>query len=144
MKLLLLFLLPYLITPLVVQNFKGISIYGLETNLRNTVCSWVHPAEWYLERLKKLGFNTIRIPLSVQYMVENDFKVLDNMVKYMDANNMQWVLDIHRVGNDYQQANPDVGIKEYNGVSDRDELTNQVIKVIARYQYNKSLVGTNT
>ena len=57
---------------------------------------------------------------------------------------MEWVLDIHRVGNDYQQANPDVGIKEYNGVSDRDELTNQVIKVIARYQYNKSLVGTNT
>ena len=126
------------------KNCKGISIYGLETNLRNTVCSWVHPATYYLDKLKGLGFNTIRIPLSVQYMVENNFDVLDSMVSYMDANDMQWVLDVHRVGNDYQQANPDVGIKEYNGVSDRDELSNQVIKVIARYQYNKSLIGTNT
>jgi len=94
------------------KNCKGISIYGLETNLRNTVCSWVKPSTYYLEELKKMGFNTIRIPLSVQYMVENDYHILDEMVKYMDDNDMQWVLDIHRVGNDYQQANWDVGIKE--------------------------------
>lgn len=125
-------------------NLKGISIYGLETNLRNTVCSWVKPATYYLEKLHAMGFNTIRIPLSIQYMVENDFTVLDKMVEFMDANDMQWILDVHRVGNDYQQANPDVGIKEYSGVSDRDELANQVIKVIARYTNHKSLIGTNT
>lgn len=64
-----------------------------------------------------MGFNTIRVPLSVQYMVENDYHILDEMVNFMDDNDMQWVLDIHRVGNDYQQANWDVGIKEVSYLS---------------------------
>ena len=117
MKSLLLLLFIWIASCYTPKNCKGISIYGLETNLRNTVCSWIHPSTYYLAELKKMGFNTIRIPLSVQYMVENDYHILDEMVKYMDDNEMQWVLDIHRVGNDYQQANWDVGIKEVSSIT---------------------------
>lgn len=34
---------------------KGVSIYGLETPLGNAVCSWVHPASYYIEYLSKVG-----------------------------------------------------------------------------------------
>lgn len=129
------------ITP---EPFRGISIYGLETNLRNTVCSWKHPVEYYLAECKKIGMNTFRIPVSIQYLVEDNFEILDNIVRYCDANDLQIIMDFHRVSNDYQQPNPDVGIKEFNGVATRDELLNQMVKILQRYNNNASVVCTNS
>ena len=130
----------YTITP---RNFKGISIYGLETNLKNTVCSWKHPAEYYLAECKRLGMNTFRIPVSIQYLVEDDFKILDNIVRFCDKEDLQVIIDFHRVSNDYQQPNPDQGIKEFNGVATRDEMINQMIKILQRYVNNASVVCIN-
>ena len=126
------------------RNFKGISVYGLETNLRNTVCSWKHPAEYYLGKCKELGMNTFRIPISIEYLVESDYRILDNIVRYCDENDLQVIIDFHRVSNDYQQPTPDVGIKEYNGVATRDEMVNQMIKILQRYTNNVSVVCINS
>lgn len=126
------------------KHFKCISIYGLETNLKNTVCSWSHPATYYIDKVKELGFNTLRIPLSIQYLVEGNYAVLDSIVKHADDKNMKIIIDIHRVSNDYQQENPDKGIAEYGGVNSRDELLIQVIRIMARYENNKSVIGLNS
>lgn len=129
------------ITP---ANFKGISIYGLETNLKNTVCSWKHPAEYYLGECKRLGMNTFRVPISIQYLVEENYQILDNIVRYCDEEELQVIIDFHRVSNDYQQPNPDQGIKEFNGVATRDEMVNQMIKILQRYVNNASVVCINS
>jgi aryl-phospho-beta-D-glucosidase BglC (GH1 family) len=123
------------------KNFKGISIYGLETNLRNTVCSWKHPSEYYMKEVNKLGFNSIRVPLSIQYLVEGDYTVLDNMVSIATQLDMQIYLDIHRVANAYQQENPDKGIKEYDQVSNRDEFLAFVMQLLSRYFHDAAVVA---
>jgi aryl-phospho-beta-D-glucosidase BglC (GH1 family) len=120
-------------------HIKAISLYGLETNLRNTVCSWVHPAPYYIEKFKELGFNSIRIPVSVQYIVEGNYDVLDSIVKKSDDLGLNIVIDIHRIGNNYQEANPDKGIQEYGRVNNRDEMMVQIIKILTRYVNSKSV-----
>jgi aryl-phospho-beta-D-glucosidase BglC (GH1 family) len=123
------------------RNFKGISIYGLETNLRNTVCSWKHPSSYYIEKLHELGFNSLRVPLSIQYLVEGNYDILDSIVAKAGELDMQVYLDIHRVSNAYQQPDPDKGIVEFDQVSDRDEFMNFVITMLARYFHNPTVVA---
>lgn len=125
-------------------HIKAISCYGLETNLRNTVCSWVHPAPYYITKFKELGFNSVRVPISVQYLVENNYDVLDSIVKRCDELDLKIVLDIHRIGNNYQEYSPDKGIEEYSGVNNRDEMMMQIIKILTRYVNNKSVGGIVT
>jgi aryl-phospho-beta-D-glucosidase BglC (GH1 family) len=131
----------YVVQP---QTIRGISIYGLETNLRNTVCSWSHPAEYYIKEVKKLGFNTIRIPVSLQYVVEAEFQVLDKMVETCNHEGMQIFLDIHRVANTYQQADPDKGIQEFDKISSRDEFSDFVMVLLSRYFHERSIIGVNS
>jgi aryl-phospho-beta-D-glucosidase BglC (GH1 family) len=126
------------------NNFKCISIYGLETNLRNTVCSWVHPAIYYIDELKELGFNTIRVPISIQYVVEGKYDVLDSILSHTEKLGMQIFLDVHRVGNNRQEEDPDKGIAEYPGVSSRNELVINVIRILSRYEKNKALIAVNS
>lgn len=128
----------YTITP---KQFKGISIYGLETNLRNTVCSWKHPADYYIEKLHELGFNSLRIPLSVQYLVEANYDILDRVVLKAGSLDMQVYLDIHRVANAYQQENPDKGIAEFDQVSNRDEFMNLITTLLSRYFHDPTVVA---
>lgn len=126
------------------KNFKGISIYGLETNLRNTVCSWKHPASYYIEKVHGLGFNSLRVPISIQYLVEGDFTILDEIVQKTEELDMQIFLDIHRVSNAYQQPDPDNGIQEYDQIATRDELMDFVVSMLTRYFHMKSVVAVNS
>ena len=126
------------------DNYKCMSIYGLETNLRNTVCSWAHPATYYMDKLKELGFNTIRLPFSMQYVVEGNYAIMDAIIKHADELGMYVIMDIHRVGNSRQEESPDKGISEYAGLANRDDFINNVIKIMARYQNNKSVTGLNS
>lgn len=130
----------YVVQP---ETLRGISIYGLETNLKNTVCSWTHPAEYYIKEVKKLKFNTIRIPISLQYVVEAEWQVLDKMVETCNNEGMQIFLDIHRVANTYQQADPDKGIQEFYKISSRDEFADMVMVLLARYFHERSVIGIN-
>ena len=124
--------------------FKCISIYGLETELRNTVCSWVHPVDYYITQLHSLGFTTLRIPLSMQYIIENNFQVLDQIFYTALFYKMQVIVDFHRVGSNHQEASPDVGINEHDVIRSRDEFKNLVLVVLSRYKDNHSLVGLNS
>lgn len=124
--------------------FKCISIYGLETNLRNTVCSWKHPAAYYIEQVKKLGFDTLRIPISIQYITESNYDVLDGIFHSAEEHQMHIILDFHRVGNNRQEETWDKGIDENSFVSNEDEMLNFMLTVVSRYSDSPALLGMNS
>lgn len=112
---------------------KGINIYGLETEGRNFVCSWVHPVEYYIDEVHRLGFNSLRIPFAYQWVNEGDFSKMDDMFravqKYPD---MKVLLDFHRIYNTRQSYSPTDGIS-------LDDFKNAWVRVLERYQHIPNL-----
>lgn len=82
------------------------SIYGLCTPLKNFVCSWQHPVEYYISKLHDLGFNSLRVPIALQYIEEGDFSKLDHFVEQATIYNMSVLLDMHRMFYDHQDFSP--------------------------------------
>lgn len=123
--------------------FKCISVYGLETNLRNVVCSWKHPPAYYIEKSKLSGFNTIRVPISMQYVIEGNYDVLDDVFTQAAKFNISVILDFHRVGNNRQEEDWDKGIQEYNGISSRQEFINAILSIVGRYEKIPQFIGMN-
>lgn len=124
--------------------YACLSIYGLETSLKDTVCSWKHPGGYYVEQAHNLGFNTIRIPISIQYVVEGKLGVLDNLVAACTHSNMSFLIDFHRVSNARQEESWDVGIKEYSLVHSRDELREIMMQIITKYEPIPQFIGVNS
>ena len=118
-------------------TIKGISIYGLETPLKNFVCSWVHPVEYYIVDLKALGFNAIRMPFSYEYIKANDLSKLDHFMEHSFIHNMSVVLDLHRIWSYHQGPTP-----EENGVSISD-VVDMWKSVLSRYEHFENLKGHN-
>lgn len=83
-------------------ELRAVNIFGLETDLRNIMCCWVKPVDYYLDQLQVFGFNSIRLPFSAQYVQENDFTVMDQVVNKATELNMSIILDYHRTYNDHQ------------------------------------------
>jgi len=115
---------------------KMISIYGIETESRNFVCSWVHPVEYYIERLKDFGFNGIRYPFAHQYVIENNWDRFDAGMYYANLFNMSVILDFHRVVNTHQTYSPlsDLSLEQF---------TQTWFNVLDRYQHYPNLLGHN-
>lgn len=88
---------------------RCMSIYGCETQSKAPVCSWVRGPDYYIPELKRLGFDSLRLPFSGQYVREGDFSQLDNMVGLAQQNEMSVLLDYHRTFNDHQGATPEEG-----------------------------------
>lgn len=134
MKLLVLFLFPLLVQPL--DNLRGISVYGLETDRRDFVCTWQSPIDSYINSIAKLGFNIIRLPFSYQYTQEGDFSKMDHIVNLCASNQLNVMLDMHRVWSWVQGPSPIDGISI-------DQFTNAWIAVLARYKDNPYVIGHN-
>jgi len=90
--------------------YKGISFYGLETESRNFVCSWVSHFDYYLQHLHSLGFNFLRLPFSYQWVQEGDFTKMDEIIGSAWYWNMSVVLDMHRIQSSHQSWSPEDGI----------------------------------
>lgn len=119
------------------NNTKCISIYGLETPLRNFVCSWVRPVEYYVKELKRLHFNTLRIPFSYEYVQQKDWKNLDHLFDLSDAYNMSVLLDMHRIWSSHQGPGPE------EGITLNDFIEKGWFPILDRYINRTSLVGHN-
>lgn len=122
--------------PMVHAIVKGISLYGCETELRNFVCSWVHDVEYYVPKLKQMGFNTIRVPFSYQYITENNWQALDHGMDVFFRNNMSVLLDYHRTWNTHQSFDPFENIT-------RDQFISAWLTIIARYSFFPNFKGIN-
>lgn len=87
-------------------TIKGISLYGLETESKNFVCSWYKPVDYYIPRLQQLGFNSLRIPYSHEYVLGNNFQNLDVAISTSKQHNISVMLDLHRTWSNKQNAYP--------------------------------------
>jgi hypothetical protein len=119
-------------------------VYGLETSLKNTVCSWKNPGSYYIEEASKWGFDTVRIPLSLQYIVETNYNILDLLVSTCKKLGVRFILDFHRVSNNRQEEDPDIGISEYNRINSRVDFLNAVVSIVGRYEKVPEFVGMNS
>ena len=81
---------------------KCSSLFGLETPLQQTDCSWEHPASFYIDELGRRGFNYLRLPFSGEYARKGDFRVMDEVFEAASHWNISILLDWHRNINAYQ------------------------------------------
>lgn len=128
-----------LLLPLFCQalnDVRGIAIYGLETDHRGFVCDWVNPVDVYINSLAKLGFNLIRVPFSYQYIQEGDFSKLDHILQLCANNQLNVVLDMHRIWSWTQGPSPTDGIS-------LEQFTGAWEAVLARYKDNPFVIGHN-
>lgn len=136
MKIFSLFLTFWLLTLTNSQEIlKGINIYGLETPLKNFVCSWVNPVQTYIDKTKELGFNSLRIPFSAQWVFENDFSKMDSVFDHIKGKGISVILDLHRMSSSGQSAEPAT-----NGYTLDDFLRAWTI-VIDRYKDRPELIA---
>lgn len=118
------------------QMIKGINYYGLETPSKDFVCGWQHRPSYYLEKLDDLGFNSIRLPFSLEYVRSGDFGKMD---EFFDAlakhSNMTVTLDMHRVFSSHQGPTP-----TENWIT-MDMFLEGWRTIINRYQDRSQLIG---
>lgn len=127
----LLFLFYFL--PCIFGMMKGISFYGLETEYRGFSCDWVKTINVMIDDVKQLGFNTIRVPFSLQYINENDFKKLDEFFVAVEKSNMDVMLDFHRLNSIKQSA------KMYDNIYSFDDFLEGWKFILDRYKHYPNL-----
>jgi len=113
---------------------RGINWYGHETELGKFTCTWQHPTEYYLEKLQDMGFNSLRIPFSYQYVKDNDFSSLDHFFDIVGNYNMTVILDFHRINKNAQSPVPTDGISQ-------EEFWDAWVKIADRYKNRPELVA---
>ena len=113
---------------------RGINWFGHETELGKFTCSWQHPTEYYLEKLQQMGFNSLRIPFSYQYIQNGDFSSLDHFFNIVGNYNMTVVLDFHRINNHAQSPVPTDGISQ-------EQFGDAWVTIANRYKDHKELVA---
>lgn len=118
-------------------QFRCGSIFGLETDHKGFMCDWYKPVDYYVETMSQLGFNSLRIPFSYQYIQENNLQQLDHVVDLGNQYNMSIILDFHRIWGNTQQPTPfDYGVTE-------QQFTDTWLSVLGRYENDKSIIGHN-
>jgi hypothetical protein len=119
--------------PICQALIKGISLgSGLETNNRNVDCFWEHDASYYIPLLHDIGFNSLRIPFSAQYVREGDFRVLDEIMDLAREHQMTVLLDLHRVWNSHQGDVSEIS---------KEDLIDVWTIMLERYKYREQLTS---
>jgi len=126
-----------LLLPCFIAGFiQGINFYGLETPSKDLVCSWKHPPEYYLEKMSEMGFNTVRLPFSMEWVHEGDFSKMDSFFESSQQHSFQIVLDAHRNWASHQGPNPMEDM-------DLSEFIHRWTVILDRYQNQSSLLGVD-
>lgn len=118
------------------DHVRGIAWFGLETEHRNLMCTWTHDIPWNLKKIESLGFNTVRIPFSHDYITSADWKVLDELFHHVENTNLSLVLDYHRIDDTHQSPKPWI-----EGKLDFDGFLRDWEIVLDRYGKHQRLVG---
>lgn len=131
-----------LFLPICQALIKGISLgSGLETNNRALDCFWSHGPEYYIPLLHDIGFNSLRIPFSAQFVEENDFHILDQVFDLARENQMTILLDLHRVWNSHQGDVSEISkadlIKTWEKILDRYKDQQHLTSVGVWNEYQK-------
>ena len=112
---------------------KGINWFGFETEYKNLMCTWSHDIEWHLKKIKNVGFNYIRVPFSLEYVKEGNWKYMDEFFEKSKEHELNVVLDFHRLHSIHQSAKP------YDNTYDFDDFLNGWKTILNRYKDYENL-----
>jgi len=118
---------------LVLANIRGISLFGLETEYENFMCTWQHPIDWHVGMIKHLNFTHIRVPFSYDYVKKGDFSKLDEFFQSVQRHDLKVALDFHRLDNTHQSAKP------YNSKVTFDDFLDAWRTILTRYSQYAAL-----
>jgi endoglucanase len=127
----------FLTFPLIRSEYRCISHFGLETDYKDFMCSWVHPVDYYIQKEAELGFNCIRLPFSYQYIQEGNLEKMDHFINVAEYYNMSIILDLHRIENSWQGPTP-----FYTGLTTKN-ITDMWLQVLFRYTNKPNVIGQN-
>lgn len=123
------------IVPCVSSVIRGINLFGLETEHSSLMCDWSHDYRWLLAKVQQLGFNTIRLPFSHDFLHNTDMSAMDHFFENILETGLDVVLDYHRIYNSHQSPKP------YDDTHSFDDFINDWLFVVDRYKHNSHLVG---
>ena len=101
------------------------------------MCSWKNDINWNIAKMKELGFDTIRLPFCLQYVLENDWKNMDAVFETAKNYDMNIVLDFHRLHNSHQSPKP------YDNIYSFDDFKNGWITILDRYDDYDNLIAVD-
>lgn len=132
------YMISIMLTCVMCHGMKCVNFYGLETESRALVCSWVKPPLYYLDILKQqVGVDTVRLPFSYQLVsCDQDIQALDKAVQDITSANYSIILDFHRVYNTHQSPSPSAEIT-------LTQFIDAWRFVLARYTGNSKVVGVS-
>ena len=122
--------------------FQAVSYYGLETELgvqdgsNGFSCTWENPIGFYVQKAASLGFNSLRIPFSHDYVQKGNWKNLDILFDEVLKTNMSVVLDLHRIRATHQSAMPWI-----EGEVTFDQVLKSWDTILQRYASHPRLVA---
>lgn len=116
---------------------RGINLYGFETEHSSLACDWVSTYDEMLSNVVKLGFNTVRLPFSHDYLRNTDMSAMDSFFEAVLKTNLDVVLDFHRIVNYKQSPKP------YDSEHPFQMFIDDWLFILDRYKTNNHLVGVD-
>ena len=126
-----------MLVPFVNCLVKGINMFGFETEHKNIMCSWKHGINWNMKKVKELGFNSIRLPFCLQYILDNDWTKMDEFFEVSRQYDMKVILDFHRLHNTHQSPKP------YDNKYSFDDFKNGWLTILNRYNGYDNLIAVD-
>lgn len=92
--------------PVATALIRGLSFFGCETEYENFMCTWQHPIDWHVAKIKELNFTHVRVPFSYDYVAKNDWRNMDDFFDSVKRHDLKVALDFHRLDKTHQSAKP--------------------------------------
>lgn len=128
---------PLVLLPLTQAVFRGTNLYGFETEHSSLACDWVSSYDQILANVQALGFNTVRLPFSHDYLHNTNMSAMDSFFEAVKKTQLDVVLDFHRIVN-YQQSP-----KPYDDAHPFQTYLDDWLFILDRYKGNSHLVGVD-
>jgi endoglucanase len=116
---------------------RGISWFGFETERRDLMCLWTHDLSWNLNKMQELGFNSIRLPFSYDFVNSGQWDKMDQFFSAVQNTNLTVVLDFHRIEDTHQSAKP------FNDLVTFDKFLEAWNTILGRYHTISNLVAVD-
>ena len=137
---------------------KGINFFGFETETKSVHMLWCQPLEWHMNKIADLGFNSIRLPVSEDFIMADwntmypgdgvvnpqfpqhnmkSIEIMDELFTLAAQRNVTIIMDIHRLYNSQQAAKPFIENTIYTFVRFMDAW----VKILTRYESRSNFVG---
>lgn len=137
---------------------KGINFFGFETETKAVHMLWCQPLEWHINKIADLGFNSIRLPVSEDFIMADwdtqypgngvvnpqfpqynmkSIEIMDQLFDLTARRNISIIMDIHRLYNSQQAPKPFIENTIYTFVRFMDAW----VKIITRYVNRPNFIG---